>query len=171
MGQFFELVLPYLQIAGASAAVYVFLIVAIRLFGKREFSQLSTFDIIFILLISNAVQHSMLAANATFVGGIVSAIALFIVNFIFKNIIYKVPQLSGWLQGHPLMLVYEGQPIRENLEKAKISYFELEGVIREHGVMDIKDVSLAVLEANGVISVVERDDEGNLARKTRETDA
>ncbi|MCL2221790.1 MAG: DUF421 domain-containing protein [Oscillospiraceae bacterium] len=167
MAQIFEAIFPYLRVAGASAVVYVFVIVAFRLFGKRQLSQLSTFDIVFILLISNAVQHPMLAADVTFLGGIVSAITLFVVNFIFKNIIYKVPKASELLQGHPLMLIYEGTPILENLSKAKISRFELDEVIREHGVKEIKDVSLAVLEANGAISVVEKDDDGNLERKSR----
>ena len=170
-GDFLELifaaVLPYLMIAGASAGVYIFLIFAIRLFGKKEFSQLSTFDIVFILLISNAVQHSMLATDVTFLGGIVSAITLFLVNYIFKNIIYKIPDLSTWLQGHPLMLVYDGVPIVENMSKAKVSFPELEAVIREHGVMEIKNVTLAVLETNGVISVVEKDDDGNFKKKSR----
>jgi len=167
MIQVFEAIFPYLKVIGASAIVYIFLIAAFRIFGKRQLSQLSTFDIVFILLISNAVQHPMLAANVTFFGGIVSAVTLFVVNFIFKNVIYKNPKASEILQGHPLMLVYDGIPIAKNLGTAKISYFELEEVIREHGVMDIRDVSLAVLEANGVISVVEKDDEGNLEKRFR----
>jgi len=158
--------MPYLIIAGTSAAVYLFLIVAIRLFGKKEFSQLSTFDIVFILLISNAVQNSMISANFTFWGGIVSAVTLFIVNFLIKNIIYKIPKISEWVQGHPIMLIYEGKPIPDNMKKAKISVYELEEAAREHGIKAIEDVNLAVLELDGSISIV-AEDYSNLIKKKR----
>jgi len=162
---FKEHVVPYLIIAGSSAAVYVILIVAIRLFGKKEFSQLSTFDIVFILLISNAVQHSMIAADMSFWGGICSAASLFIVNHIFKNVIYRIPRVSEWIQGHPIMLVYDGNPIKENMEKAKINMPELEEAIREHGVKAIEDVNIAVLEVDGSISVVANEYTGIFNRK------
>ena len=149
-----EHVIPYLIVAGSSAAVYIFLIVAIRLFGKKEFSQLSVFDIVFILLISNAVQNSMIAADISFLGGIVSAATLFIVNFIVKNIFFKVPKVSELIQGHPMLLIYEGKPLPENMEKAKVSILELEEATREHGVDKIENVSLAVLELDGSISIV-----------------
>jgi len=151
---FMEHVIPYLIVAGSSAAVYIFLIVAIRLFGKKEFSQLSVFDIVFILLISNAVQNSMIAADISFLGGIVSAATLFIVNFIVKNIFFKVPKVSELIQGHPMLLIYEGKPLPENMEKAKVSILELEEATREHGVDKIENVSLAVLELDGSISIV-----------------
>jgi len=163
----FERVLPYLIVAGSSAAIYVFLIVAIRLFGKKEFSQLSTFDIVFILLISNAVQNSMIAANISFWGGICSAVTLFLVNFLFKNIIYKVPKVSEWVQGHPVMLIYDGKTIPLNMEKAKISMSELEEAAREHGIQSIEEVNLAVLEVDGSISVVTKEFANIFKRKRR----
>jgi len=149
-----QAVLPYLIVAGTSAAVYVFLVLAIRLFGKKEFSQLSVFDIVFILLISNAVQNSMIAADFSFWSGIVSAVTLFIVNFLFKNIIYKIPKLSDWVQGHPVMLIYEGKVIPDNIKKAKITIPELEEAAREHGVNSVENVNIAVLEVDGSISIV-----------------
>ena len=149
-----EFVLPYLIIAGTSAAVYIFLILAIRLFGKKEFSQLTVFDIVFILLISNAVQNSMIAADFSFWGGIVSAVTLFAVNLIFKNLIYKIPRISEWVQGHPVMLIYEGKTIPDNMKKAKLTVPELEEAAREHGVQSIENVNLAVLEVDGSISIV-----------------
>jgi len=161
-----ESISPYLLVAGTSAAVYIFLIVAIRLFGKKEFSQLSVFDIVFILLISNAVQNSMIAADFSFWGGMVSAITLFAVNFLFKNVIYKIPKISEWVQGHPVMLIYNGKPIPENMKKAKINISELEEAAREHGIKVIEDVDLAVLELDGSISIV-AEDYTNLIRKKK----
>jgi len=162
-----EHITPYLIVAGSSAAVYIFLILAIRLFGKKEFSQLSVFDIVFILLISNAVQNSMIAANFTFIGGVVSAITLFIVNFIFKNVVFKIPKLSEWMQGHPIMLIYEGKIIPENIKKAKITLPELEEATREHGVDSVENVYIAVLELDGSISVVAEEFSSHFKRKRR----
>ena len=161
-----EHVVRYLIVAGSSAAVYVFLIVAIRLFGKKEFSQLSVFDIVFILLISNAVQNSMIAANFTFMGGIVSALTLFVVNLVLKNVIYKIPKVSEWVQGHPIMLIYEGKLMHENMHKSRVSVAELEEATREHGIKDLNDVNLAVLEIDGSISIVS-DGYTNLLKKRK----
>ena len=162
-----EQVTPYLIVAGSSAAVYIFLVVAIRLFGKKEFSQLSVFDIVFILLISNAVQNSMIAADFTFWGGVVSAVTLLIVNFVFKNLIYKIPKVSEWVQGHPIMLIYDGKPISENMAKAKVSIAELEEATREHGIKSIDDVDVAVLELDGSISIVAENNTSLFKRKKR----
>jgi len=166
MENIMEHVIRYLIVAGSSAAIYVFLIVAIRLFGKKEFSQLSVFDIVFILLISNAVQNSMIAANFTFVGGIVSALTLFIVNLVLKNVIYRIPKVSEWIQGHPIMLIYEGKLMHENMHKSRVSVAELEEATREHGIKELKDVNLAVLEIDGSISIVS-DGYTNLLKKRK----
>jgi len=162
-----EHIMPYLIVAGSSAAVYIFLILAIRLFGKKEFSQLSVFDIVFILLISNAVQNSMIAADFSFWGGVTSAVTLFLINFIFKNVIYKIPKVSEWVQGHPIMLIYDGKVIPDNMKKAKVSIPELEEATREHGVESIDEVSLAVLELDGSISIVAGDHTSHFRRKRR----
>jgi len=162
-----EHITQYLIVAGSSAAVYIFLILAIRLFGKKEFSQLSVFDIVFILLISNAVQNSMIAANFTFWGGVVSAVTLFVVNFIFKNVVYKIPKISEWMQGHPIMLIYEGKLLTENMKKAKLTIPELEEATREHGVDSIENVYIAVLELDGSISIVAEEFSNHFKRKRR----
>ena len=162
-----EHIIPYLIVAGSSAAVYIFLIVAIRLFGKKEFSQLSVFDIVFILLISNAVQNSMIAADISFWGGIVSAATLFLVNFIVKNIFFKIPKISEVVQGHPILLIYEGKPLPENMEKAKVNMPELEEATREHGIDKVENVDLAVLELDGSISIVSGDFSNRTRKKRR----
>jgi len=162
-----EHITQYLIVAGSSAAIYIFLILAIRLFGKKEFSQLSVFDIVFILLISNAVQNSMIAANFTFWGGVVSAVTLFVVNLIFKNVVYKIPKISEWIQGHPIMLIYECKLLTENMKRAKISIAELEEATREHGIDSIENVYIAVLELDGSISVVAEEFSHHFKRKRR----
>ena len=75
----------YFIIALKSIAVYVFIVAAIRLFGKKEFAQLSIVDLVFILLISNSVQTAMVGTDSSLEGGLVAALALFLVNFVFKK--------------------------------------------------------------------------------------
>jgi len=146
--------MQYVIIAGSSAAVYIFIIAAIRLFGKKEIAQLSILDLVFILLISNAVQNAMVGPDTSLLGGLCAAGTLFVINYLFKFIIYRYPKISGIIQGHAVMLIYNGELIKENLEKAKISIYEVEEAAREHGVQTIDEVDLAVLEVDGNISIL-----------------
>lgn len=144
----------YLLIALKSIAVYVFIVVAIRLFGKKEFAQLSIVDLVFILLISNSVQTAMVGTDSSLEGGLVAALALFVVNFIFKKITIGRPEIAHWIDGDPVLLVYHGQLKAGGLAKAQITIEQLESVIREHGVEDISEVDLAMFEVDGNISVI-----------------
>jgi uncharacterized membrane protein YcaP (DUF421 family) len=145
---------PYVQIVFSSIAVYLFIIIAIRLFGKKELSQLSVIDLVFILLISNAVQNAMVGSNSTLLGGLVAAAALFATNFVFKQFLFRFPRFSNLLQGEPLMLIYQGKLNIQNAARAKLTMNEIMEVLREHGVEKIESVDLAVLEVDGNISVL-----------------
>ncbi len=137
-----------------ASIVYIFIILGIRIFGKKELSQLSVIDLVFILLISNAVQNAMVGENSSLTGGIAAALTLFVINYVLKNLFYKSKRINEWIQGDPLMLVYHGKVVPEHMAQAKISTEELEAAIREHGVKDVKEVDLAVLEVDGNISVL-----------------
>ncbi|VVA43266.1 conserved membrane hypothetical protein [Candidatus Roizmanbacteria bacterium] len=152
-----------ISIAVRSIVVYLFVILAIRLFGKKELTQLSVVDLVFILLISNSLQTAMVGSDMTLIGGLVAASSLFIVNWILKNLIYKSKRISETIQGSPIMLVYQGKVFQKHLEKAQISLDELEAAIREHGVKDIEAVDLAILEVDGNISVLS----SNFSKKTK----
>lgn len=144
----------YVVIALKSIAVYVFIVAAIRLFGKKEFAQLSIVDLVFILLISNSVQTAMVGTDTSLEGGLVAALALFLVNFVFKKITLAKPDLAHLIDGDPILLVYHGQLKVGGLVKAQITLDQLESVIREHGVEEIRDVDLAMFEVDGNISVI-----------------
>jgi uncharacterized membrane protein YcaP (DUF421 family) len=148
---------PYLLIVLSSVAVYLFIILAIRFFGKKELSQLSVFDLVFILLISNAVQNAMVLGNETLYGGLAAALALFAVNYVLKKLQLKFPKFGRLVQGDAIMLVYQGKMIPSHLRMAGISSDEVMQAIREHGVAEIGDVDLAVLEVDGNISVLSND--------------
>ncbi len=145
---------PYVRIILSSIIIYLFIIVAIRLFGKKELAQLSVIDLVFILLISNAVQNAMVLGDNSLVGGMIAAGTLFVVNYILKFLQYRFPKFSRALQGEAIMLVYKGKINESHMRIAKITLNELLETIREHGVADISEVDLAILEVDGNISVL-----------------
>jgi uncharacterized membrane protein YcaP (DUF421 family) len=147
----------YIRIIFSSVAVYFFIILAIRLFGKKELAQLSVYDLVFILLISNAVQNAMVGPDSTLLGGLVAATSLFLVNYIIKQLQFRFPIFGKAIQGEALMLVFKGEILFSHLEKARITEDELMEVIREHGVASVSEVDLAVLEVDGNISVLSTD--------------
>ncbi|MFY9158913.1 DUF421 domain-containing protein [Aquirufa ecclesiirivi] len=144
----------YILIALKSIAVYVFIVAAIRLFGKREFAQLSVVDVVFILLISNSVQTAMVGNDTTLVGGLVAALALFIMNFTIKKVMISNKIFSKVIDGEPILLIYQGALKTAGLKEANLTKEELEAAIREHGVEKMEDVNLAVFEVDGNISVL-----------------
>ncbi|HEX2986232.1 MAG TPA: YetF domain-containing protein [Caproiciproducens sp.] len=144
----------YLHIIISTVTVYLFIVIAIRLFGKKELSQLSVVDLVFIMLISNAVQNAMVGSDCSLWGGLVAAAALFVTNYLFKLALYHYPRFGKLIQGDTLLLIYKGKLIRKNVHKAKLTMNEIMEAIREHGVPKIEDVYLAVLEIDGNISVL-----------------
>ena len=159
--------MEYIIIGLKSITVYLFIIVAIRIFGKKELSQLNVIDLVFVLLISNAVQNAMVGPNNSLLGGLAAAASLFIANYFLKLVLYKYPLLNKLIEGEPLMLIYEGHVIQKNLDRAKIGVEELIEAIREHGVEHIDKVNLAVLESDGNISILSNDYSHKTSKKRK----
>lgn len=151
-----------------SVVIYLFVIFAIRLFGKRELSQLSIIDLVFILLISNSVQNAMVGPDSSLMGGIIAAGTLFTMNWFLKSLLFRSKKLNEVFQGSPLLLVYQGRVVRKHLAVAELSEEELEAAIREHGVESVKDVDLAILEVDGNISVLSQNFQRRTVRKRRQ---
>jgi uncharacterized membrane protein YcaP (DUF421 family) len=158
---------PYFEIVLRSLAVYAFIVLAIRLFGKKELSQLSITDLVLILLISNAVQNAMVGDDTSLQGGLLAAFTLFLLNYIIKYISFKSNFFSKILEGEPVMLVYKGFIKKENLNSQKISQQELEAVAREHGLKNISDAELIMLERDGSISVISKELNGQTIHKRK----
>ncbi len=97
-----------------SIIIYVFIVFAIRLFGKKELAQLSVVDLVFILLISNSVQNAMVGPDTSLAGGMAAATGLFVINYIFKWLLKKFPGFSHVVQGEALLLVYQGKVNEKN---------------------------------------------------------
>lgn len=144
----------YLDIIIRSVIVYLFIIIAIRISGKKELAQLSVIDLVFILLISNAVQNAMVGPDSSLSGGIIAAGSLFLVNIILKLVTYRYKKAKGLIEGDPVLLIHDGKLVKKNLDKERIPLDELKAAVREHGVEKIEDVNLAILENDGNISII-----------------
>lgn len=161
------IIMGYGKIALSSISVYLFIIIAIRIFGKKELAQLSVVDLVFILLISNSVQNAMVGSDSSLLGGIISAGTLFLFNHVFKLISYKYPKFNKLVEGEATMLVYNGIVNKKNMEKAKISMSELLEAMREHGISSISEINLAVLEVDGNISILSNEFKQKTTKKRK----
>jgi uncharacterized membrane protein YcaP (DUF421 family) len=147
----------YFNVIVSTATIYIFITVAFRIFGKKELAQLSVLDIVFVLLISNAVQNAMVGSDTSLLGGLIAACTLFILNYLFKYLIYRFKIFSHFIEGEPVILVSNGKVKDRNLRKMEISTDELIEAVHEHGVKSIRDVNLAILEIDGNISIMSND--------------
>lgn len=145
---------PYFDIIIRSASVYLFMLIALRIFGKKELSQLNTADVILILLISNSVQNAMVGSNISLLGGLAAASVLFVINFALKKLMYKSKWFSDFMQEKPEILIHDGTIDFKALSKLNITSDELQEAMREHGVEHFTDVKLAMLEIDGNISII-----------------
>ena len=98
----------YLDIIMRSAVVYLFMILAFRIFGKRELSQLSIGDLVLIVLISNAVQNAMVGENTTLLGGLTAALVLFVLNKILNYLMFRYKGIRKMIQAEPILLIDNG---------------------------------------------------------------
>ncbi len=135
------------------AVVYAVLLGLLRLTGKRQLGQLTPFDLITLLLLSNVVQNAMIGPDNSLVGGLLGAGVLLGLN----RGVSRVPWLRGRFEGHPVVLIYRGRLERDQLDREGVSEGELAEAVREHGLPDLAAVDTAVLEVDGHISIIPKD--------------
>ena len=136
--------------------VYVFILSAFRLLGKREVGQLAPFDFALILLIANAVQNAMVGPDASLVGGLAAAAVLLLVNMGLGVLATRNRKVEKLLRGEARILVNHGHVYQGNLQAERVSHEEVMQALRENGCGTIAECRLAVLEVDGSISVVAR---------------
>jgi uncharacterized membrane protein YcaP (DUF421 family) len=132
---------------------YTALLIALRIFGKREIGQFTLYDLVFILLVANALQPSMTGPDTSLLGGTILIVVLVGTNFLIGRL-DRVPRFRDLLSGSPTVIIKNGKFVPDALKKEGVTPDEAEMAIREHGVEDLKDVQLGVLEPDGTISIV-----------------
>lgn len=143
-----------LIIAGKTALIYAFLILGLRLLGKRELGQMSLYDFVMIVILGNAVQNAMLGTDTTLAGGLVAAIVLLVANRGVNELVAHSRTAEHLLVGEPVLLIHDGQVLPKTCRRQGITIDQLMAALREHGLEDPSDVALAVLEVDGTVSIV-----------------
>ena len=146
------------EIALRTGVIYLLVLIGIRISGKREVGQMTPFDLVLLLLISNSVQNAMTGPDTSLAGGAVAATTLLIMNYVVAELSGGNRRFRKFVQGQPSLLVHDGQVIEAHMAKEHVSMDELERSLREHGVATYKEAALAVLEVDGSISVLKYDD-------------
>lgn len=136
--------------------VYAFLIIGLRLAGKRELGQLNTFDLVVLLLLSNTVQNAIIGPDNSALGGIIGGAMLLAVNWFTVRFLYRHNRLDRVIEGTSVILIDKGQIIRRNLDRQAITEDELIAACRRQGIENITDVQTAILETSGAISIFTR---------------
>ena len=133
--------------------MYVALLVALRLFGKREVGQFTLYDLVFILLVANALQPAITGQDTSLLGGLILIVALVLTNWAVGRLA-DVPQLHRYFSPPPAVIVRDGVYQRRVMRREGVTPDEVDMAAREHGVKDVKEVERAVLEEDGSISIV-----------------
>jgi uncharacterized membrane protein YcaP (DUF421 family) len=141
-----------------SVLIYAFLIVVLRLVGKRELGQSNTLDLVVLLLVANAVQNGIIGNDVSVTGAFIGAATLFVINEALNRTSYALPWVSRVLEGEPTVLIENGKPVKRALRLNSISLPELLAIARRQGFADLGEVHTAILETNGVISMFKKDE-------------
>jgi uncharacterized membrane protein YcaP (DUF421 family) len=145
---------PWWEFVLRGLLVYGFLLLVLRLTGKRQVGQLSPFDLVLLMLLSNAVQNSMNAGDNTVVAGYILVLTLVAVNALVSYLTFRSKKLESLIEGKPEILVHNGVIQNAILDGAQISHHELLAAVRRAGIADVSEVHVAILETNGQITVV-----------------
>lgn len=137
-----------------SGVVYLFLLLAFRFTGKRQVGQLTPFDLVVLLIISNVVQNAVIGNDNSLGGGMIGAVVILALNYLVVELTYRFKPMRRIMAGEPTLLVHNGKIFRERMEKERISMNDLEAALRKSGVASVEKVRYAVLEENGQISVI-----------------
>ena len=151
-------VIPWWEFIVRGIIVYVFLLVLIRISGKRQVGQLAPFDLVLLLVLSNAVQNAMNGGDNSVLGGLISAMTLVGLNYTIGYATYRSKKLEAFIEGRPLLIVHDGKLFEDVMASAQLTHHELNSALRQAGCLSIANVRTAILENNGSISVVKPDD-------------
>ncbi|MEI6079497.1 MAG: YetF domain-containing protein [bacterium] len=149
----FNLSIPWWTFIIRGVVVYGFILVLLRLTGKRQIGQMAPFDLVLLLLISNTVQNSMNGGDNSLIGGLISAATLLILNFAVAQLTFKNKRLANIVEGRPEVIIHDGILYSDVLKSEKITHEELESALRQAGCNSISEVHFAILENNGTITV------------------
>ena len=134
--------------------IYAFLIVGVRVVGRRQLGQLTVIDLVVILVLGSAVETAMIHGNTSLAAGLVSMSTLLAVNALLTRVFLRSARLRHLVGGGPLVLVRDGRPVEEHLKRAGMSMDDLLEALRDRGYSDTNGIGYVVLETDGTVSVI-----------------
>ena len=150
----FNLAVSWQEKVIRAVLIYAFLLIAIRVFGRRELGQLTAFDLIVLLTLSNILQNAMIGNDNSLTGGVIGAVVLLSANYGVAYATFKNRKAERVVEGVPKILVHDGNLQREAIRSELLTEQELLSAVRREGLESFDDVKLAISEPNGLISVI-----------------
>ena len=144
----------YAAIIARTSIIYLCLLVGFRLTGKRQMGQMTLFDFVVVILVSNAVQNGMLGPDTSLSGALVSAATLFGLNYVMNVLRARSRLVARWVGGVPTTLIDAGRFCSAAMDREHVTEDEVMMALREHGIDDVAQVNRAILELDGTISVL-----------------
>lgn len=144
---------PVLEKVLRPMIVYVFLVVLLRAFGKRELAQLNPFDLVVLLSLSNTVQNAIIGNDNSLTGGLLGAFTLLAVNYLVVRFLFRHRRLDQVLEGKPTTLIESGHVVKKALARELLTRAELMTVLHRQGFDGIQDVERCVLEPGGTFFI------------------
>jgi len=149
----FTLPIPLLEKIIRPIIIYAFLVILLRVFGKRELAQLNPFDLVVLLSLSNTVQNAIIGDDNSVSGGMIGAVTLLVTNYLVVRYLFRHRRLDQMMEGKPSTLIKEGHVCKKEMARELLTTAELQSVIRRQGFDGIQDIETCILEPGGAFSI------------------
>ncbi|MFD1710367.1 DUF421 domain-containing protein [Ottowia sp. GY511] len=152
----FQMSVPWWEFVVRGIIVYAFLLVFLRLTGRRQIGQYDPFDLVLLLILSNAVQNSMNGGDNSLVGGMISALTLIACHVVMARLCWRNRRIARWIDGAPQTLIQKGELREDVMRSERLTVDDVHAALRAAGCLHTHEVQLATIETNGQITVVLR---------------
>ena len=139
-----------------AVVVYVFILISLRLFGRRELGQFTAFDLVVLLTLSNILQNAMIGNDSSLLGGLIGASVLLTANLALAYAVFRSRSFQRLVTGQPRILIRDGVVQKQALAGQRLTEQDLLAAVRSQGLEDFSGVHLAISEPNGTISIIPR---------------
>ncbi len=161
MSDLFDLSAPWWHFVLRAFVIYFVVMLLIRISGKRAVGQFTPFDLVLLILIGNAVQNGLNGGDNTLTGALLLAGCLIVMNYIVALLAARNAQVRKWVEGEPVVLARDGHVFNDVLHRELVSKADFHESMRQAGCRDVDLIKLAMLETNGHISILLKDDDGS----------
>lgn len=153
----FQLALPVLEKILRPLIIYGFLVIGLRLAGKRELAQINTFDLVVLLMLSNTVQNAIIGDDSSITGGVIGGASLLLMNYLVVRFLFRRARLDRFLEGAPVRLIEQGRVQQQRLDHELITIDELAAAAHRQGFRSLDDIEECVLETGGSLAFIGKD--------------